>query len=236
MSFTTTGEIRTTTVNVIVSTRNDLLRYGVEQMLKVVDVVGAVRTENDPAEAIAAVVDVTTDFLLVPLAEIDDHSRPILRQAEQRGVRILLLLDDAETAAPGRSGRMAGLHGAGFMIGSDLNTNTLGDTLARMVNGEVPLPPKLAQNLLAMASGGSGEPYRATPRMSPREQQVLVLLVDGLSNKQIARRLKISEHGAKRLVANILAKLDCPNRTRAVTRALKEGLDEQYRLEAYPAS
>src|SRR6266700_4144088 len=54
--------------------------------------------------------------------------------------------------------------------------------------------------------------------------KVLVLLVEGLSNKQIARELGISIHGAKRLVANILIKLNCPTRTLAVRAALTLGL------------
>ena len=55
-------------------------------------------------------------------------------------------------------------------------------------------------------------------------RQALVLLAKGMSNKQIARRLNISEHGAKRHVANVLAKLNCPNRTLAVALALRHGL------------
>jgi DNA-binding CsgD family transcriptional regulator len=72
---------------------------------------------------------------------------------------------------------------------------------------------------------------RPAVRLTPREQQVLVLMVEGLSNKQIGRRLDISFHGAKRLVASILAKLDSPTRTVAVARALREGLYEQYLAE-----
>ena len=59
---------------------------------------------------------------------------------------------------------------------------------------------------------------------TPREQQTLALLVEGLPNKQIARRLGISEHGAKRNVANILAKLNVPNRTLAAAKAVRDGL------------
>lgn len=49
-------------------------------------------------------------------------------------------------------------------------------------------------------------------------------MAEGLSNKQAARRLQISEHGVKRLVGNVLAKLNCPNRTLAVVRAIEDGL------------
>jgi DNA-binding CsgD family transcriptional regulator len=74
----------------------------------------------------------------------------------------------------------------------------------------------------------------ATPpavRLTPREHQVLALMADGLSNKQIGRRLDISFHGAKRLVASVLAKLDSPTRTVAVAKALREGIYDQYQPE-----
>jgi DNA-binding CsgD family transcriptional regulator len=79
----------------------------------------------------------------------------------------------------------------------------------------MPMSTGLARDLLTL-------PPR--PRLTPREREALQLLVEGLSNKQIARRLGISEHGAKRLVANILSKMDCSNRTSAVAKALREGV------------
>ncbi|WP_406326781.1 LuxR C-terminal-related transcriptional regulator [Streptomyces sp. NBC_00203] len=47
--------------------------------------------------------------------------------------------------------------------------------------------------------------------------------MEGLSNKLIARGLRISEHGAKRLVANVLAEMNCPNRTQAARDQLRVG-------------
>jgi DNA-binding CsgD family transcriptional regulator len=61
-------------------------------------------------------------------------------------------------------------------------------------------------------------------RLTDREKETLGLLVEGLSNKQIARRLRISSHGAKRLVASLMAKLDAPNRTTAVVKSIRMGL------------
>jgi DNA-binding NarL/FixJ family response regulator len=60
--------------------------------------------------------------------------------------------------------------------------------------------------------------------LTVREHEVLGLLAQGLSNKQIGRRLGISEHGVKRHVTRLLAKLNSPNRTFAVARALSEGI------------
>jgi LuxR family transcriptional regulator, maltose regulon positive regulatory protein len=64
---------------------------------------------------------------------------------------------------------------------------------------------------------------RAAP-VSRREMEVLKLVAQGLSNKQIARRLSVSEHTAKRHVANILTKLEVPSRAAAAAYAARRGL------------
>ena len=60
--------------------------------------------------------------------------------------------------------------------------------------------------------------------LTPREHQVLALLAQGLSNKDIAARLEISEHTAKFHVNSILQKLGVERRTEAVVRAARMGL------------
>lgn len=60
--------------------------------------------------------------------------------------------------------------------------------------------------------------------LTARERQVLALLARGLSNKQIARRLDISDHTAKFHVVGILGKLGAATRTEAVVLAARQGL------------
>ena len=60
--------------------------------------------------------------------------------------------------------------------------------------------------------------------LTPREMETLEMLAEGLSNKQIAARLRISEHTAKFHVNSILGKLGAGTRTEAVMRGLRSGL------------
>ena len=62
--------------------------------------------------------------------------------------------------------------------------------------------------------------------MTPREREVLILLAKGLTNRQIAERLVVSEHTVHRHVTNILRKLDVPSRTAAAAQAVRAGLVE----------
>jgi ATP/maltotriose-dependent transcriptional regulator MalT len=69
-------------------------------------------------------------------------------------------------------------------------------------------------------------PARDSPVLSARESEVLRLVAEGLSNKQIAGRLTLSEHTVHRHVANILVKLRLSSRTAAAAYAVKHGLTE----------
>jgi two-component system, NarL family, response regulator YdfI len=60
--------------------------------------------------------------------------------------------------------------------------------------------------------------------LTPREREVLRLLASGLGNKEIAAKLKISEHTAKFHVASILGKLDAASRAEAVSIGMRNGL------------
>jgi DNA-binding CsgD family transcriptional regulator len=60
--------------------------------------------------------------------------------------------------------------------------------------------------------------------LTPREREVLLLLAEGASNKEIARRLGISVHTAKFHVGSLLDKLDAAGRTDAVAHAARTGI------------
>jgi DNA-binding NarL/FixJ family response regulator len=108
----------------------------------------------------------------------------------------------------------------------EVTEDSLGQALRRMISGEIPMPPALVNRLLSRARDASTNIRTECAKLTPREREALALLVEGLSNKQIARRMTISPHGVKRLVANVLAKLNCSNRTLAVAMAIKQGILE----------
>jgi DNA-binding NarL/FixJ family response regulator len=78
-----------------------------------------------------------------------------------------------------------------------------------------------------LAVSGDSKPGDERRRLTKREHEVLGLLTDGLTNRQIAERLVVSEHTVHRHVTSILRKLDLPSRTAAAAYALRSGLLEQ---------
>jgi DNA-binding CsgD family transcriptional regulator len=90
-------------------------------------------------------------------------------------------------------------------------------------------PPELILSAAHVLAAGlrlepAADPGRPAPHLSPREREVLALLLDGAPNKAIARALGISVSTAKFHVAAVLAKLGARNRAEAVAIALREGL------------
>ena len=71
---------------------------------------------------------------------------------------------------------------------------------------------------------GSREPPRLVEPLTRREHEVLVLVADGLRNREIAKRLGVSEHTVKFHLAAIFGKLTASSRTEVVRKALRLGL------------
>ena len=94
--------------------------------------------------------------------------------------------------------------------------------------GLVALHPDAMEPLLRArpqrASSEGAMPARPGQALTPREIEVLGMLAEGLGNKEIAWRLRISEHTVKFHVASILGKLDASSRTEAVTAGFRQGL------------
>jgi len=86
--------------------------------------------------------------------------------------------------------------------------------------GQSTLAPEAAQALIQTVSA------RPVPGhdLTPREREVLALMVEGLNNPEIARRLFVSRSTAKAHVSHILSKLGVSNRVEAIALALQKGL------------
>lgn len=137
-------------------------------------------------------------------------------EAVAAGYRIVLLLPDPDAA---RSVQTSGANGL------LLRTNegpTLVAALQAVACGLVVFDPQMTP-LLATPPIRADEAY-PVEALTPREQEVLQGLAQGLSNKLIARQLDISEHTVKFHVNAILGKLGAQSRTEAVVRATRAGL------------
>lgn len=116
----------------------------------------------------------------------------------------------------------------GYLL-KDLQPAELYDLIRAVMRGESPLSPVIAGRLLGEIRGGArerqvpdGEPE--VPALTRRELEVLRLVADGSSNKEIAASLFITEGTVKNHVHNALEKLQLENRTQAAAYIVRQGL------------
>lgn len=108
----------------------------------------------------------------------------------------------------------------GYLL-KDTPADDLIRTIRRVAAGEAFIQPEIASRTLRELLRPQQAPLEP---LSDREREVLVLLAQGASNKEIAERLVISEGTVKNHVSNILGKLQAENRTQAAEIARKYGL------------
>lgn len=173
--------------------------------------------------AMSALVMRESPSMLLISSDLDGTPESGVARALRRGGTAVVLL--ARSLERDRLRALLTLPITGVLREQDLSVQMLEKVLAGLARGTISMPGDITRQLLALAVGdpSGGGPVR-TPALTAREMEALHGMAEGMTNRQIARRLRITEHGAKRHVANILAKLNCNNRTMAVTIAIRHGL------------
>jgi two-component system, NarL family, response regulator YdfI len=136
-----------------------------------------------------------------------------------RETPVILLLPEAASSAVSQALRL-GVRG---ILPPSPEPRQLAAALGAVVRELVVLNPE-AGSLMRSATSRAAPADELTEPLTPREREVLRLLASGLGNKEIAAKLKISEHTAKFHVASILGKLDAASRAEAVSIGMRNGL------------
>ena len=137
-----------------------------------------------------------------------------LREAKEKPAVLVLtsFLDDVHVFAALQAGA------AGYLL-KDVQPDELVRAIRQVQQGESALHPKVAARLVQHTAQPSG-----FADFTPRERDVLRLLAEGFANKEIARRLSLSEKTVKTHVSNILQKMGVADRTQAALFAVRRGL------------
>jgi DNA-binding NarL/FixJ family response regulator len=221
-------------IRVLLVDDQDIVRQGLATILKYapgIDVVGQAR---DGEEAVVLTHALRPDVVLMDLKMPRLGGIPATRRIcvamPQTHVIILTTYDADELVF---AGIKAGARG--YLL-KDASAEMLIEAIRGVVQGESQLDPTVARKVLSefqrlaayeqaprsLGHNREGEP--AIEPLTPREEEVLRLLVEGLSNKEIGARLHLSEGTVKNYVSSIIAKLQANDRTHAVVTALRRGL------------
>jgi len=106
----------------------------------------------------------------------------------------------------------------------DIGPAELAEAVRAAARGEAVIHPKVAARLMQELRGSRAQSVNPYTELSEREQEVLKLIAEGLSNAEIAEKLVLSEKTVKSHVSNILGKLHLTDRTQAAIFAWREGM------------
>ena len=230
------------TIQVLLVDDQQIVRQGLATILKYAPGIEVVGEAGDGEEAIQLAQELAPDVVLMDLKMPRLGGIPATRKirAAQPDTHVIILTTyDADDMV--FEGIKAGAQG--YLL-KDASSETLVEAIRGVMRGESRIDPSVARAVLdefqrlsvkpapapsskppdtadaAAAQGAVVEP------LTPREEEVLLLLVEGLSNKEIGARLHLTEGTIKNYVSAIIAKLQANDRTHAVVTALRRGLVE----------
>ena len=207
---------RTAKTTVFVLDDHELVRRGLGDLLAAtpdIEVVGAAGTA---AEALRRIPAVNPDVALLDARLPDGSGIDVCREIRSRHphIRCLILTsyDDDEALF------QAVMAGASGYLLKQIGGSSLTDAIREVARGRSLLDPAVTEKLLQRLR----DPHREDPRLgalSAREREILDLIVDGYTNRQIGERLFLAEKTVKNHVTSVLAKLGVQRRTQAAVLA-----------------
>ncbi|HEV2072249.1 MAG TPA: response regulator transcription factor [Thermomicrobiales bacterium] len=205
------------TIRILIADDHSVVRQGLRMFLELDDELEIVGEATNGAEAVARAKELHPDVVLMDLLMpvMDGLTAISTMRREMPGVEVVALtsvLEDASVVGAIRAGAI------GYLL-KDTNAEELRRSVKAAAAGQVQLAPEAATRLMREVRAPE-----APEALTDRETDVLRLLADGQSNKEIARNLTIGEKTVKTHVSSILSKLGVQSRTQAVLQAMRDGL------------
>lgn len=203
-------------IRVVLVDDHAVIRAGLEQLLSGTDDIEVVGTAANGAEALDVVRRIRPDVVLMDLQmpQVDGVAATRAIMSERLGVDVLVLTSFSDSE---RILAALDAGAVGYLL-KDADPEDVLEGIRAVSRGESPLHPKAARALLGVRAGSP------QIQLTTRETEVLTLVREGLANKQIARRLDISERTVKAHLTSAFARIGVADRTQAALWAERNGL------------
>ncbi|MBQ6516624.1 response regulator transcription factor [bacterium] len=217
------------TINIILAEDQKLMRIGIKSIFKDYPELEIIGEAENGKEAVEKTRLLKPDIVLMDIGLPDisgiEATKRILDNNDN--VKIIMLTSHISE----KEVMDSLLAGANAYIMNDINTDFLKTIIKTIKQGAMWIDP-LAVPYIREKNSGIIPPRQLSrasfkekhANLTQREYEVLKLVVDGMTNQEIANELTISEHTAKAHVCNIIQKLVVDDRTQAAVKAIKEGL------------
>lgn len=223
-------------IRVVVADDQTVIREALAMMLNLEDDIDVVATAENGEVAVERVLALHPDVLLTDLRmPVMDGAAATAQVSEQSPETAVILLTTFDDEASILSALQAGARG---YLTKDAGRGEIAAAIRAAAAGQSVLDPTVQARLVAAAVNRSatsamqttsqadvaGAPSVIADGLTPRESEVLALIAEGLSNREIARRLFVSEATVKTHINNLFAKAHLRDRAHAVSYAYTHGL------------
>lgn len=202
-----------------------MIRTGIRAMLSKASTIQVVGEAAHGREALAKAHLLDPDIILMDVRMPDMDGLETTRRLREQGARSAIIMltmhQDIEYL------QQAVACGAAGYVVKDVDADDLINAITTVAGGGSIIDPSLLRALLrrmAWQAPSRVAPLGAVEKLTRREEDVLALLGQGLSNKEIAERLVVGMETVKTHVSSILAKLGLSDRTQAAIYAVRHGL------------
>ncbi len=202
---------------VLIVDDHTLVREGLRMFLSLDPQIEVVGEASDGETGVMFARKLRPHVVLMDLrmGKLDGVAATAIICQELPGTEVIILsamMDAASIVAAVRAGAIG-------YLGKDTHPDELIQAIRAAREGRVHLAPGAAQRLMREMQA-----LESPTRLTPRERDVLRLLAQGLTNKEIAAALSLSEKSIKAQVSHLMAKLGVRSRTEAALRAVRLGL------------
>ena len=202
-------------IRVLVVDDHPVVRQGLSALLGVHDGISVVGEAADGPAALSLAAALRPDIVLLDLKLPGMDGIEVLESLRESGARVLVLTSATEPERARRAVRA----GAAGVLYKDIDPDALVRAIRSVHDGNLLLAAEAAGSLLRGAAGTRSDALTA------REREVLALIAEGRSNREIARLLTVSEKTVKAHVSSVLAKLGVQDRTQAAVYAVRHAVD-----------
>jgi DNA-binding NarL/FixJ family response regulator len=218
-------EMKTKRIKVLIVDDHLMVRKGLALLVSGFKDLRLVGEASNATSAVQLFEEERPDITLMDMILPDVSGAEIIR-------RIRKIQDDAAVIALTSFGEEdliteAIRAGARGFLYKNISVDELADAIREVYRGQVVLDPKASDVMLRLIRESDPITHAAKPDLSERELDVLQLMAQGLTNKQIAPQLDIQASTVKQYVSHILSKLKAQSRAEAVANALRLGLIKQ---------
>jgi DNA-binding NarL/FixJ family response regulator len=204
-------------IRVLIADDHGVIRDGLSRLLDAADGIEVAGLASDGEQVVALASELTPDVVLMDLDMPGTDGIEATQRIVADGCAAAVLVLTSFSDQPRILGAIeAGA--VGYLL-KDASSEDVVEGIRAAARGESPLDPRAARTVLNARA--APDPLAA---FSPREREVLELLVAGLPNKLIARRLEISEKTVKSHLTKIFRELDVSDRTQAALWAQRNGM------------